>query len=301
MTTEAKIEELLARIDSMEDGVPVERVRLTDKRDGLVYRHDERTRTALKVALITGRPLLLVGPPGCGKSSLAPYVARNLGFSFFTYTVTETAEVSDLHWRVDYLRRFNDAQLGRDASNIEDYIDRGVLWRAFEPPESGSEVSGTVVLIDEIDKADAGFSNSLLVSIGSQQFDVPPLENRTISASADTIVLVIMTSNQERALPPALLRRCVVLSVEYPSAEHLIEVARRMWPGWMADPSLEASVSKLAHTLVPDEITPDALLVSTAEFVDLVQVLKQTGIEPSAPLWKEIESLVLLQSNDPVV
>src|SRR4051812_30605641 len=114
MQNEAKLEELLQLVDSMKDGVPVDEVRIADSRDGIFYNHDERTRLALKVALITARPLLLVGPPGCGKSSLAPYVARNLRLTRLSYTVTETAEASELLWRIDYLKRLNDAQIKED-------------------------------------------------------------------------------------------------------------------------------------------------------------------------------------------
>jgi MoxR-like ATPase len=105
MPNEPKLDELLRLVDSMKDGEPVDEVRIADSRDGTFYRHGEQTRLALKIALITARPLLLVGPPGCGKSSLAPYAARNLRLRPLSYTVTENAEASDLLWRVDYLKQ----------------------------------------------------------------------------------------------------------------------------------------------------------------------------------------------------
>ncbi|WP_261344247.1 MoxR family ATPase [Stieleria varia] len=286
----------------MKDGEPSEGVRIGDSRDGNFYRHDVRTRLALKVAIVTGRPLLMVGPPGCGKSSLAPYVARNLNFRLLTYTVTETAEASDLLWKIDYLKRLNDSQLGKQVGDIGDYIDQGVLWRAFQPkPEDMQpDKQGTLVLIDEIDKADSGFANSLLVAIGSMQFDVPALGSEAIKADSDTIVLVIMTSNEERELPPALTRRCVRLQVSFPTASELIEIASRHWPDWVLQSENREKLTSLADALACDGSlgsTRDSP-VSTAEFLDLMQVLVQSDIELDSPNWKTIEGLVLLRESE---
>jgi MoxR-like ATPase len=300
MSADEKLNELLSLVDSMHDAPAIERVRIADSRDGSFYRHDERTRVAVKVALITGRPLLLVGPPGCGKSSLAPYVARNLRLSLLSYTVTESAEASDLLWRIDYLRRLNDAQIrDREIQPLSDYVERGVLWRAFKPPvvpEGPDSPLGTLVLIDEIDKADAGFANSLLVAIGSLQFDVPPLNNMTVEADKDTIVLVVMTSNEERELPPALTRRCVTLSVDFPTADELVEISARRW-SWMKEPGFRAAVESLARSLAAPDRDPSAPRVSTAEFLDLVQVLKKSGISTTDKLWRMVEGLVLLHDG----
>ncbi len=371
MQNDVKLQMVLKLVEEMEDGQPDDRVRVTDSRDGTFYRHDERIRTALKVALITGRPLLLVGPSGCGKSSLAPYVARNLRLHLLTYTVTETAEASDLLWRIDYVQRLNDAQV-HQIKPITEYVEPGVLWRAFtrkdedelndlvselggpsrhsrdtfDPIESDStstpdgqsregqitedlpvtdapiqfsemfdtgldqaiqkpendafgtlrsnkKILGSLVLIDEIDKASASFANSLLVAVGSLQFDVPPLNNLTVKAEKDSIVLVVMTSNEERELPPALTRRCVVLPVRFPKAGELVQITRTRWPMWMADKKFEASVVALAESLT-DEVD-DRPPVSTAEFLDLVQVLKATGAEPESEVWRMVEGLVLLR------
>lgn len=279
----------------MRDGESRDAVRLGDRRDGVFYRHDERIRLALKVALITNRPLLLVGPPGCGKSSLAPYVARNLGMRYLSYGVTETAEASDLLWRMDYVRRLNDAQIHQIKPTVE-YVDRGVLWRAFEATSEEKGCGGTLVLIDEIDKANSSFANSLLVALGSLEFDVPPLGGRIIKADPDAIILVIMTSNGERELPPALTRRCITLRVNYPSAADLVEIAAKLWPKGMEDSLFRSGVESLAESLTNQDLT--GARISTAEFVDLVQVLRVGCVKPSSAAWKMVEGLVLYENNE---
>jgi MoxR-like ATPase len=294
MSNEIAVNSLLELVDSMKDRDPIDEVRLGDRRDGAFYSHDARTRLALKVAIVTNRPLLLVGPPGCGKSSLAPYVARNLNMRYLSYTVTENAEASDVLWRVDYLKRLNDAQL-HQIKPMAEYIDKGVLWRAFDDDCAGNqqEVRGTVVLIDEIDKASSSFANSLLVSLGSLEFEVPPLD-QIIKANRESIILVIMTSNGERELPPALTRRCITLQVDYPTISDLVTIATRRW-SWMKDASFCSAVESLANSFAHPEAA--SARISTAEFLDLVQVLKIGCIQPFSEDWKTVEGLVLFVDN----
>lgn len=296
MQNKHRLNELLSLVDKMHDGSPVDRVRIADSRDGMFYLHDQRIRLALKVSLITGRPLLMVGPPGCGKSSLAPYVARNLHMTLLTYTVTETAEASDMLWRMDYLGRLNDAQR-KDMKALEKYVEKGVLWRAFAPEDSVGAAdagNGTLVLIDEIDKANAGFANSLLVALGSFEFDVPPL-SLTVKAKEEAIILVMMTSNEERELPPALLRRCITLELDFATAPELVKITTARWPDWMQDRTFRDAVESLATSLSGSEAGGG---VSTAEFLDLVQVLKMSGVAPGSEAWRTVEGLVLLRGGE---
>lgn len=324
MKNKEKLDHLLQLVDEMKNEPEGEEFRGVDKRDGKYYNYDKRTQMALKVALITGRPLLMVGPPGCGKSSLMPFVARNLRLWKETYTVTDSAEASDLLWSVDYIRQLNDAmQLNlepnekkKDLKDISHYIEKGVLWRAFKPQKQDDndpdKKLGTVVLIDEIDKADSSFANSLLVAVGSLQFDVPPLKkslaissaandswstesNSIINADEDTFVLIIMTSNQERELPPALKRRCVTLDVKYPTAHELVNIAKSTWT-WMKDDNFRAKVETLAEGLARDAADENGVGISTAEFLDLVQVWKLGQIEGQADekeRWDLVTKLVL--------
>jgi MoxR-like ATPase len=291
---DVQLREVLDRIDTMADEPHKEALRLGDTRDGAVYQTNVEIETALKVALITGRPILVVGPPGCGKSSLGPYVARNLGLDFLSYTVTEASEPADLLWSVDHVRRLNDAQ---QSSLKEDtaYVVPGVLWKAFDPSRhaAGDSDVGTVILIDELDKADATFANSLLVALGSLEFEVPPT-NEVVKVAPGRLILTLFTSNGERSLPPAFLRRCVTLQVDFPAAQELVEIASRHWPSWMADEEFSTAVKTLAARLgrTDREVSRP---VSTAEFLDLVQALRYFGSTDER--WDMVEQLVLLRPH----
>src|SRR5215813_8653975 len=113
---------------------------LGDRRDGRVYVHDQRIRSATRVALATGRPLLLRGAAGSGKSSLAPFMARALNRRFYSFTVTARTQARDLMWQFDALQRLSDAQIRRSGDvgpskvdRLEHYIQPGVLWWALNP------------------------------------------------------------------------------------------------------------------------------------------------------------------------
>jgi MoxR-like ATPase len=161
-----------------------------DTRDGSVYVYDDSLTMAVRVALATGRPLLLLGPPGSGKSSLAAFVARSMHWNYFEQIITSRTQAKDLMWSFDAVRRLRDAHGGGNPVDLlEAYIEPRVLWWAFDLPDArdrgakrlpgGSLPSGvtsgkpsgevrgddsmSVVLLDEIDKADPDVPNDLLV------------------------------------------------------------------------------------------------------------------------------------------
>ncbi|MCP4307819.1 MAG: AAA domain-containing protein [bacterium] len=279
----------------MEDSVSSVEFGTADIRDGLVYRLTDELLIGTKVALITGRPLLIKGPAGCGKSSYAAFLARNLQFELHQYTVTEASDPAHLLWEIDHVRRLKDAQTDDLDEDFEHYFDHGVLWQAFEPRPSDEAVrEGAVVLLDEIDKADASFANSLLVPIGSREFDVP-LPRQRVCIGEGRMVLVIITSNGERDLPPAFIRRCVAVSVSYPTAQDLTDIVSRRWPAWVAEETFRESVGQLAKSITKEG---RAGAVSTAEFLDLVQVLRQGDITPDSPTWSVVEQVVLAREHD---
>ncbi|MFJ3620813.1 AAA family ATPase [Streptomyces iakyrus] len=318
MTEESStLESLLQLVRDMSSGRPAN-LRKGDQRDGSVYAPTPEIRTAVQVALITGRPLLLSGPPGCGKSSLASFVARSLGFSYFEFVVTDDSDPQDLLWRIDLIRRLNDAQLAKltdDESVFTDYLEPGPLWWALNPETAerrGSDSAltrpaappvhlldyeatraGAVLLIDEIDKADSSFCNGLLVPLGSRQFYVPEI-NDTVTNGPGRIEespLVIITTNNERDLPEAFVRRCVVLPVPGPDANRLKEIARLHFPVLDTDEGLMSRVAKLAPRFEFD--ANGHAHASTAEFLDLVEVLIKLNTDFDSPEWQLIEKLVV--------
>ncbi|MFH9613201.1 AAA family ATPase [Streptomyces pratensis] len=309
---------LLTAVANMADVPQHPQPRKGDRRDGSVYSPTPEIITAVQVALITGRPLLLAGPPGCGKSSLAGFVARTLDFAYLEFVVTDESSPQDLLWNVDVIARLRDAQLapeGGEVPPLNDYIDPGPLWWALDPASAGRrgadkavevgrpcrmpvhlkdytpQGAGAVLLIDEIDKAESSFCNGLLVPLGSRQFHVPDIDEGVENGGdrAPESPLVIITTNGERDLPEAFVRRCVVLAVEGPDAERLEEIAGLHFPAVRADAALLERVGQLARRFE----TGAKEHASTAEFLDLVSVMLTMGGNADSEQWKLVERLVV--------
>jgi MoxR-like ATPase len=314
------LNDLLQLVRDMSSGRPVH-LRKGDQRDGSVYAPTPEIRTAVQVALITGRPLLLSGPPGCGKSSLASFVARSLSFSYCEFVVTDDSDPQDLLWRVDSIRRLNDAQLSRltdDETAFANYLEPGPLWWSLNPDTAmrrGSDSGrtkpasppmhlreyeatrqGAVLLIDEIDKADSSFCNGLLVPLGSRRFYVPEINDMVENGAGrlEESPLIIITTNNERDLPEAFVRRCVVLPIPGPDAERLKEIARLHFPVLETNEALMDRVAKLAPRFEFD--THEHVHASTAEFLDLVEVLITLEVDLHSAEWQLIEKLVVEKS-----
>lgn len=190
---------------------------------------------ALEMALATRRPLLVKGEPGMGKSYLARAAAAKLQRKFVAEVININTEGQDLLWRYDPVARLNDAQTKQegDALNPAHYLNPGVLWWVFDWKSANEQYNGVcrhkvyrpqicddgnldngiVLLIDEIDKAEPSLPNSLLEVLGNGGFEVPLL-GKTVGGVQQQAPLVIITTNNERELPPAFLRRCLVLSLE---------------------------------------------------------------------------------------
>ena len=166
---------------------------------------------AVNCAIALERPLLIKGEPGTGKTLLAQHVAEGLGMAIEKWHIKSTTKAQDGLYVYDTVQRLNDARFGDgDVSNIRDYIRLGPLGRAFQGEQR------TVLLIDEIDKADLEFPNDLLRELDEMRF--------TVSETGDEVVakqrpIVIITSNNEKELPDAFLRRCVFHFIEFPDEE----------------------------------------------------------------------------------
>ncbi|RAJ71915.1 dynein-related subfamily AAA family protein [Streptomyces sp. Amel2xB2] len=253
---------------------------------------DDRLVLAVNVALKTGRPLLLFGPPGAGKSTLAPNVARILGWSHYAHVVTARTEPEDLLWRFDALKRLNDAQASRLQDDIGCYYTKGPLWRAFER-ESGKR---SVVLIDEIDKADPDLPNSLLGPLGSLSFPHPWDDGQPVTVSEQEAPLVVITTNDERELPRPFLRRCIVFELGAPNKEHLLRVARQHLGAHFDDDLAHAIADHLLA--VRDQRDDPAAAPSTAEYLDALKASHQLQVVPGTPEWRELENVTLRKRRD---
>jgi MoxR-like ATPase len=217
-----------------------------------VHVFDDDTIEAVNAALAARRPLLVRGEPGTGKSQLARAAAAALGRAFLPFTVDARTEARDLLFTVDTVARLADAQIlghlpaeeGLDVQARlaeERYTEPGPLWWVFDwtsathqigdgrgkapwTPESWQPDDGAVLLVDEIDKSDPAMPNGLLEALGQGQFQAPGAT--TVVASQDAVApLVIVTTNEERALPDAFVRRCLVLRLHWPDDEEALLAA----------------------------------------------------------------------------
>lgn len=305
MTTEKPAYQPLFDPDAEEQPFDESRATRTGDRVGekdhpeIPYVYDDRIVLAINVALAAGRPLLVRGRPGTGKSSLAHSVARRLGWTLHPITVSSRITARDLLWSFDSVKRLADAQAHTRGTKMPDrssYVTPGVLWKAFDPKSAAAHLASgdehkpttrSVVLIDEIDKADPDFPNDLLVPLGSYRFRGED-GGQVIAA---TPPLIIITTNEERDLPRAFLRRCVILQLEEPREDRLRKIARAHFPD-VADPQLE---SVLAHYLEirerrsRDKEQPP----SVAEFLDTLAALRGLGLTTDHPKWAELEVLLL--------
>ncbi|MEF2553438.1 MoxR family ATPase [Aurantimonas sp. A2-1-M11] len=178
---------------------------------------------AVNAAITLERPLLVKGEPGTGKTELAFQIAEALGLRLIQWTVKSTTRAAQGLYEYDAVSRLRDSQLGDEKVNdIRNYIRRGKLWEAFASEER------VVLLIDEIDKADIEFPNDLLQELDRMEFDVYETDE-TIRARHRPIVIV--TSNNEKELPDAFLRRCFFHYIQFPDPETLARIVDVHHPG----------------------------------------------------------------------
>ena len=205
----------------------MERFKSTDR-----YIASRDLEVAVNAAVALQRPLLIKGEPGTGKTVLAHEVAQAFGRDLIEWHVKSTTKAQQGLYEYDAVSRLRDSQLG-DArvTDIANYIVRGKLWDAFEADEPA------VVLIDEIDKADIEFPNDLLLELDRMQFYVYETQ-RTVAAKHRPVVII--TSNNEKELPDAFLRRCFFHYIRFPDRETMDRIVEAHYPGIRNDLAREA-------------------------------------------------------------
>ena len=278
----------------------------------------DRSRKAVKSALAAGRPLLVRGEPGVGKTQLAMAAAKALGRPLISFVVDARCESRELLWQFDSVRRLAEAQvcgvLKCDEETVRkrlrerNFVKPGPLWWGFDWTSAveqskryGEEAKlhdsdvepaeGRVVLIDEIDKADSDLPNGLLEALGSGHFEPQDCERVAMSEPAP---LVIITTNEERVLPDAFIRRCLVLHLEMPAegelADFLIQRGKRHFPKASA-----TLLRKAAEMLVKDRRESPLPRPGQAEFFDLLRSVMAlgTGERKRLALLKATEEFTL--------
>ncbi len=231
---------------------------------------------AVNAAITLARPLLIKGEPGTGKTRLAMEVATALGRPIFEWHVKSTSKAQQGLYEYDAVSRLRDSQLG-DArvADISNYILKGKLWEAFD-----SEVQ-PVLLIDEIDKADIEFPNDLLRELDRMEFYV--YETREL-VQARHRPIIIITSNNEKELPDAFLRRCFFHYIRFPDPETMTRIVEAHYPGLRRELLAEA----LAAFFKVREMPGLKKKPSTSELLDWIKLLLAEEIPPEA-----------LRSDDP--
>ena len=230
------------------------------------YIASEQLLSAVNVAVMLQKPLLVKGEPGTGKTMLAQAVAESLGRRLIIWNVKSTTKAQDGLYVYDVVQRLYDSQFdGADVADIKRYVKLGKLGEAFSADDE------VILLIDEIDKADIEFPNDLLWELDRMEFNIPET-GETITAKKRPVVII--TSNAEKELPDAFLRRCVFLYIEFPNRDLMEEIVRAHYPN-IEQNVLDAALSAFYRLRQMSGIQKKP---ATSELVDWIRALTISGI-----------------------
>ncbi len=242
------------------------------KTERVKYLADPQLKNIVNVTIALERPLLVKGEPGTGKTMLAHAISESLGKKLISWNVKSTSEAIDGCYMYDTVQRLNDSRFGsedRDVNNIHDYISHGPLGEAFISEEQ------VVLLIDEIDKADIEFPNDLLQEIDRMEFFV--YETKEL-VKAQSRPIVIITSNNEKELPDAFLRRCFFHYIKFPDKDTMEKIVAVHFP--QLKQNLLAEALQAFYKI--RDVRGLKKKPSTSELLDWIKLLVAEDIPPEA-------------------
>lgn len=249
------------------------------------YVASKELMASVNIAIALKKPLLIKGEPGTGKTMLAEAVAKNLGKRLIIWNIKSTTKAQEGLYVYDTIQRLYDGQFGEEGvDDISRYIKLGKLGEAFDSEEQ------VVLLIDEIDKADLEFPNDLLWELDQMEFYINETK-RTVKAKHRPIVII--TSNAEKELPDAFLRRCIFHYIDFPDQELMEEIVRVHFP------NLEENLLKQAMDAFYDirSIHDIRKKPSTSELIDWVNALQIGGV-PAEKIKAELPFIGVVVKKD---
>ncbi len=249
------------------------------------YVASEELMASVNVAMALQKPLLIKGEPGTGKTMLAQAVAQSLGKKLIIWNIKSTTKAQDGLYMYDTIQRLYDGQFGEEGvDDIARYIKLGKLGEAFESEEQ------VILLIDEIDKADLEFPNDLLWELDQMEFYIHETK-RTVKAKQRPIVII--TSNAEKELPDAFLRRCIFHYIDFPDKELMEEIVKTHYPN-VEENLMHQAMDVFYNIRSMRDIRKKP---STSELIDWINALQLGGI-PADTLKKNLPFLGVVVKKD---
>jgi len=249
------------------------------------YIIDDELKLTMNIAIQMKKPLLVKGEPGTGKTALAESIAKALDKDLIVWSIKSTTKAQDGLYQYDVVRRLYDSELGNEGvEEVKNYIKLGKIGEAFTSEKQ------CVLLIDEIDKADLEFPNDLLWELDRMEFYIPETDE-TIKAKNPPIVII--TSNAEKELPDAFLRRCAFHFIDFPDKDLMTDIIHAHYPD-IEEQLLEQVLDAFFYIREYYDLKKKP---STSELLDWISALKLSGL-PTNNLRRDLPLLSFLLKKD---